>query len=371
MNQNYLRIDNKNTPAPAELLQQIEHCQVDDIVFSITTSGSQDQPKTALISRKNIIAHCRSFSQSIAIEENSVWLNCMPMHHIAGVMIVFRCWYYNADMLLHYGFDVKKIWRELFQYQVTHISLVPPMLARLLDYQSSLQGDKSIAKSLHTVLVGGDRLSQALYQRAVAAGWPVFISYGMTEAASTIAIGRQADRLELLPGLSARVDAKGVLQLKGEMIISAYATQHIKENRECFEQGWFKTSDLAQIEGRTVTLSGRNDHIIITAGKNISPQFVEDLLSNVPDIDDFAIGKYRPAESDNEWGDTIVALISLHQGQFDIEEFKCWLSENIQPVFQPRLFIIVDQIPRNSLGKIERNKIQSIINNPAIHRVPL
>ena len=245
------------------------------------------------------------------------------------------------------------------------------MLARLLDYQSSLQGDKSIAKSLHTVLVGGDQLSQSLYQRAVSAGWPVFISYGMTEAASTIAIGRQADCLELLPGLSARVDTKGVLQLKGEMIISAYAAQHIKENKECFDQGWFKTSDLAQLKGRTITLSGRNDHIIITAGKNISPQFVEDLLSKVPDIDDFAIGKYRNIKSDNEWGDTIVALISTHQGQVNIENFKLWLSENIQPVYRPRLFIMVDQIPRTALGKIERIKIQSIIDNPAAHRVPL
>lgn len=371
MDNNYLKIDNNTIPGAAELLQQIELCQADDIVFSIATSGSQEKPKTALLSRNNIIAHCRSFSQSIAIDESSVWLNCMPMNHIAGVMIVYRCWYYKADMLLHDGFDVKKIWRELFQYQVTHISLVPRMLARLLDYQFSLQGDKSIVKSLHTVLVGGDRLSQSLYQRAVSAGWPVFISYGMTEAASTIAIGRQADCLKLLPGLSARVDTKGVLQLKGEMIISAYAAPHIKENRECFDQGWFKTSDLAQIEAGCLTLSGRNDHIIITAGKNISPQFVEDLLSYAPDIDDFAIGKYRPGESDNEWGDTIVVLISTHQRQFDIKEFKSWLSENIQSVFKPRLFIAVDQIPRNSLGKIERNKIQSIIDNPATHRVPL
>lgn len=193
----------------------------------------------------------------------------------------------------------------------------------------------------------------------------------MTEAASTIAIGRHAGSLELLAGLSARTDTEGVLQLKGEMIISAYAPEHVKENRECFAQGWFKTSDLAQIEGRCLTLSGRNDHTIITAGKNISPQFVEDLLSNVTDIDDFAIGKYRSAESDNEWGDTIVVLISTQQKQFDIKEFKSWLSDNVQPVFQPRLFIAVAQIPRNSLGKIERNKIQSIIDSPATHRVPL
>lgn len=359
MNRNYLVINQSSIPTPIELIQKIETCQSNDIVLSIETSGSQSQAKAALISHRNIFSHCQSFIQSIPIDKHSIWLNCMPLHHIAGIMIVYRCWYSKAAMILHDNFNEKKIWNDLHYKQVTHISLVPRMLLRLLDYQSNLDStnrQKNLPSSLKYILVGGDSLSEALYQRAIGMGWPIFISYGMTEATSTIAIGQESNQLELLAGISARIDSNGILQLKGEMIISQYAEQSSLDN------GWLNTNDLVQINGNTLSVIGRNDHLIIRSGENIQAETIEQLFSKMPGVNDLAITKYRSETSANEKGDSIVILISNNYKKIDIKLIKNWIKENIKTFYQPDYILQIDKIPRTSLGKINRGALQSIVN---------
>ncbi len=359
MNRNYLVINQSSIPIPIELIQKIETCQSNDIVLSIETSGSQSQAKAALISHRNIFSHCQSFIQSIPIDKHSIWLNCMPLHHIAGIMIVYRCWYSKAAMILHDNFNEKKIWNDLHYKQVTHISLVPRMLLRLLDYQSNLDStnsQKNLPSSLKYILVGGDSLSEALYQRAISMRWPIFISYGMTEATSTIAIGLKPNQLELLADISARVDDNGVLQLRGEMIISQYAEQSSLDN------GWLKTNDLVQINSNTLSILGRNDHLIIRSGEKIQPETIERLLSKIPGVHDFAITKFRSETTINERGDSIVVLVANKHKKIDTIYIKSWIKENIKTFYQPDYILQIDKIPRTSLEKVNRGALQTFVN---------
>jgi len=357
---------------PSELIHRLKLSQPDnDIVLAIDTSGSQAEPKSALISYNNIISHCRSFSQSISIDPDTVWLNCMPMNHIAGVMIVYRCWFYHAAMLLHTHFNVKKIWRDLHLYSISHLSLVPRMLFLLLEYQLMIQKSSAddhlipdlLPKSLSYVIVGGDKLSDILYQRAVAAGWPLFISYGMTEATSTVAIGQHPEQLQPLDGFSIRINAQGTLSLKGDMVISSYANG---VDKYCFDNGWFSTNDQVQVKGDHLQFLGRDDDMIISGGETIAPEYIESLFSAAPGISDLAITKYRDdystdqcfsEKSSAEWGDTIVALVCG-----DIKPLKKWSQDHIKPCYRPEIFVELDQIPRNKLYKIDRKTIAEILH---------
>ncbi|MCK5662296.1 MAG: AMP-binding protein [Thiotrichaceae bacterium] len=335
-----------------------------DIALAIATSGSQAKPKIALISRQNIIAHCQSFVKVIPIDHSSVWLNCMPLNHIAGVMIVYRCWFNNASIVLHDNFHTEKVWLDIKLYAVSHISLVPRMLFKLLEFSQ----DAKPPESLKYVIIGGDRLSDALYQRAASAGWPIFISYGMTEACSTIAIGKTQDKLKILDDISTQLTGDGVLKIKGPMIFSAYADF----KTELYERKWFVTHDKVNLKGGYLSIIGRDDDMIICGGKNIAPEFIESLFidssallnqtsSHV--LADLAIGKYKNSSySDNDskqsWGDTVVALYCG-----DVDELECWIKNNIQTAYQPRRLLAVKKIPRNSIGKINRKAVQTIINN--------
>ncbi|MCU7832265.1 MAG: AMP-binding protein [gamma proteobacterium symbiont of Lucinoma myriamae] len=345
-----------------------------DIALAIATSGSQARPKVALISYQNIESHCQNFVKIIPIDSSSIWLNCMPLSHIAGVMIVYRCWFNNASMVLHENFDTEKVWRDINHYGISHISLVPRMLFKLLE----LSEDRKPPESLKYVIVGGDKLSDDLYQRAVSAGWPVYISYGMTEASSTIAIGRTPDKLKILDGIETQLSDNNVLEIKGDMIFSGYTD--IK--KEQFENQWFMTHDRVKLDNNDLSIIGRNDYMIISGGKNIAPEHIESLLERSPVSGDFAIGKIANSsyidnnaqiqnkDSNQNWGDTIVALfceeevqLCVGEEQFSggIDELKCWLKENIQPAYQPRVILSVKKIPRNSMGKIDRKAVQIII----------
>lgn len=320
--------------------------------LAIATSGTQAKAKIAMISRQNIILHCQSFTKIIPIDTSSVWLNCMPLNHIAGVMIVYRCWFNNASMVLHDDFDVKKVWHDMHHFSVSHISLVPRMLSRLLEYSQYFE----IPKSLKYVIVGGDKISDSLFQRAVSSGWPILISYGMTEATSTIAIGSKPDKLVPLDGFEIEITSEETLKIKGPMVFQGFFSGLISDSvdlnmKQCNSR-WFETNDRVKWDGKYLSIQGRNDDMIISAGKNIAPEYIESLLSTAA-IDDIAIGKIYSSE----WGDTIVALVCG-----DLDEFKCWMKEKIQSVYQPRFFIKVEKIPRNLMGKIDRKAVQTLID---------
>lgn len=331
-----------------------------EFALAIATSGSQAKPKIAIISRENIISHCRNFKKLIPIDKSSCWLNCMPLHHIAGVMIVYRCWFNNASMLLHDGFDVQKVWQDLNGFSVSHISLVPRMLYRLLEFSQ----DSKPPQSLKYAIVGGDKISDSLFQRAISAGWPIYISYGCTEATSTIALGTTANQLKLLDELEVKLMPDKTLNLKGPMVFIAYVNSGIAycEN-STFINSWFATNDRVTWDGNYLSVLGRNDDMIISGGENIAPQYIESLLQASDVVEDIAIGKCQDVKhnmsevSDNdEWGDTIVALIVG-----DLEKFKLWVKNKIKVSYQPRVFIPVKQIPRNQMGKVDRNAIKKLI----------
>jgi len=246
----------------------------------------------------------------------------------------------------------------------SHISLVPRMLFKLLEFSQ----DAKPPESLKYVIVGGDRLSDALYQRAVSAGWPIFISYGMTETSSTIAIGKMQDKLKILDGLSTQLTGDGVLKIKGPMVFSAYADFKM----ELYEKKWFITHDRVNLKDGYLSIIGRNDNMIICGGKNIAPEFIESLFIDSSALlnqtssyvlADLAIGKYQNSsysnnDSKQSWGDSIVALYCG-----DVNELERWIKKNIQSAYQPRYLLSVKKIPRNSLGKIDRKAVQTIIYN--------
>ncbi len=342
--------------------------------LAVATSGSQAEPKIALISFNNIRAHCRSFYARVPVSSDSLWLNCLPLSHIAGLMIVYRCALGQAAMLLHQGFNAQQVWQDMFKYPVTHISLVPAMLAQLLDIQERLQIHE-LPESLGYVIVGGDRLSASLYQRAMAHGWPLLISYGMTEATSTIALGKKVDQLLPLKGFKLCTDDDKTLYIKGDMVFSHYLykepSAHIDssaykkphEDSSCFDNGWFKTSDKVIIDQGQLTIIGRNDYMIISGGENLAPEAIEAMLLQAPVISDIAVGSMHH----EIWGQTIVALVAESLTEKQLVSFKIWLKEHTRSACRPRFFIPVSGIPRTELGKIDRRRVQTIIDSNPNH----
>ena len=147
------------------------------------TSGTTAAPKPVALTYGNFLASALGSAVALGLDLEERWLCPMPLTHVGGLSIPIRSAIYATTAVLHGRFDTEAVLSELMDpaRRITLVSLVPTMLARLLD--AGLQRPPT----LRWALLGGGPIAPALLERAEAAGVPVAPTYGMTEACSQIA----------------------------------------------------------------------------------------------------------------------------------------------------------------------------------------
>lgn len=333
----------------------------DDIHVIVATSGSTGAPKGVMLSGKNIEAAVLASRKRLPLAPGDLWLACLPMLHIGGVSILHRCVEAGATALVHEGFDERKVWDDIRYGNVTHVSLVPSMLARLLD----VAGPPPLG--LRHVLIGGAALSEALAERALAAGWPIAVSYGMSET------GSQAATLPELPrgwrlgevghpldGFAVRPveEVKGIARfcVKGPAVMAGYLNPELLPG-DGLDDGWFLTNDLGRIEDDgSLTVLGRADDVIVTSGEKVHPLVVEAVLGRLEGIAEVAaVG--RP---DAVWGEVVVAVVA---GNVPPDEVQAYANSHLSGPYRPREIRRIDALPRNAMGKIDRPALKKWIKD--------
>lgn len=329
----------------------------------LATSGSSDIPKVILLTPENITASVNNVNACLQLEHDDLWLDCLPLFHIAGLMILYRSIARGAAVILHDRFDAEKVWRDLQAHPVSHLSLVPVMLQKLLD----IAGDQAPPSCLRFVVIGGAALDPTLAKRALDRGWPLYLSYGMTETASQIAGCKLDNRtangpfaLELYAGIEIKIqphasstDGSGLIALRGAPIMSAYADAQNASTPD--EDGWLLTRDLGRLDSENrLIISGRADDLIISGGENIQPAQVEAIMQDCPGINEIAIA----GKDDPQWGQCLVAIYS---GEASSEAIEQWSREKLKGNWRPRQFIKTDSLPRLSNGKLDRQSLLAAI----------
>jgi O-succinylbenzoic acid--CoA ligase len=275
-----------------------------------------------------------------------VWLDCLPLVHIGGLSILLRCACAGASLVLREGFDAPGVMDDLHNHQVSHISLVPAMLAQLLELA------KQPPQSLQVVLVGGAPLEPSLANKALAAGWPVWVTYGMTETASMLAarkLGTEDDNPRQvgspLPGFELRI-VDDVIEVRG-------AAVHYSGNRPAGQ--WFSTGDRGQLDraGR-LTLMGRTDSMLLSGGEKVYPELVEQLLEKCSGIEEVAV----TGQADPVWGERVVAV---YRGDIDAAALAQFCRAGIKGAMRPRAFVKVESLPRTMNGKLDRAALKVLV----------
>jgi len=318
----------------------------------VCTSGTDGEGKLVLLTGDQLLSSVRASRERLLFSAPDTWLLCLPMFHIGGLMIPLRCAETGARLVLHEGYDPARLWDDLHRYEVTHVSLVPAMLARLLQHCAG----QPPPGYLRVVLTGGGALPPGLGQAALDAGWPVCPSYGMTEAASQVAtmypppsryieglVGRPLSHLQV------KIEPEsGCIMIRGESMMLGYAGQAGQHN------GWLPTSDLGQLdEHGNLTVLGRADDVFISGGENVHPRQVEHLLMDCPGIHDVAV----TAVSDAVWGDKLVAL---YVGDLSCRALRAWSKTSLPGFMRPKDFVRVDALPRTALGKLRRKLLPGL-----------
>ena len=307
----------------------------DPPVAVMHTSGTTAAPKPVVLMHSNFLASALGSAVALGLDPDERWLCPMPLTHVGGLSIPIRSSIYATTVVLHGRFETEAVLSELMDpgRRITLVSLVPTMLARLLD--AGLQRPPT----LRWALLGGGPIAPALVARAETAGVPVAPTYGMTEACSQIATFGWP-----LPGVELRTSGEEIT-VRGPIVAPAAAD----------EMGWLHTGDLGRFDERgRLVITGRKSDTIVSGGENIAPAEVEAVLLDHPAVADAAVHpRVHP-----EWGEAVVATVVLRDGGVAApEELRAHCAARLAAFKVPKVIEFADVLPRTASGKLLRRKL--------------
>ncbi len=302
------------------------------------TSGTTSEPKRVELTFGNWMAGALGSAVALGLDLRERWLCTMPLTHVGGLSILIRSAIYATTAVLHQRFDTEAVLAELMDpdRRITMVSLVPTMLARLLD------AGLSRPPTLRWALVGGGPTAPALLERARGAGVPVAPTYGLTESCSQLfTFGHALQGVDMM-----LAGPEKEIWVRGPMVAPGAVDEH----------GWLHTGDLGRTDDRgRLEIVGRRSNTIITGGENVAPEEVEAVLLAHPSVADAAV----VGRADAEWGEAVVALIVPRDARSpDPDELRAFGRRRLAAFKVPKIFEIVESLPRTASGKLLRREIR-------------
>jgi o-succinylbenzoate---CoA ligase len=325
-------------PKPEDLLRESQQfAEPADIPLGrpatiIFTSGSTGVPKAALHTFGNHYHSALGSNANIALMPGDRWLHSLPLYHVGGLSILFRCLLAGATVALpQQGTPPGE---AIAGFGATHVSLVSTQLLRLLREDADPGG-------LEAVLMGGGPIPASLVDEAVARGLPVHTSYGLTEMASHVTTTPPGVSLEelrtagrVLPHREVAISGSGEILVRGQTLFAGYVEGE-RLDRPLDAEGWFHTGDLGELDDNSyLRVRGRMDNLFVSGGENVQPEEIEEALCRLEGIVEVVVVPVP----DEEFGARPVAFIRTD----DLEPGD--LAHELEPVL-PRFKIPISFHP--------------------------
>ena len=326
----------------------------------VYTSGTTGTSKGAIITHNNFASNAMNLTGCWQITDRDRFLLTLPLFHVHALGNGLHCWLVaGCRMRLLERFEHRTAAETLLDFKPTLFFGVPTMYVRLLE--TPAEAAREIGKRMRLFVSGSAPLpAQVLNEFREKFGHTILERYGMTETMMNLSNPYAGERRPgsvgfPLPGISVRIDETGQLCLKGPNVFAGYWRRE-EATREAFEGGqiggWFKTGDIAsRSEDGYYTLHGRRSDLIISGGFNIYPREMEEFLAAQPGIAEAAI----VGEADRVRGEVPVAYVVLEDVRCDLQALQGLCREKFASFKIPRRFEVIDKLPRNALGKVQKH----------------
>jgi len=339
---------------------------------AVLTSGTTGRPKAALLSHAALAASAGAWSA--ALPAATGWLLCLGLAHVAGLGVAWRAIAAGVPLRVVSAFDAEVVLDALRAGPASHLSLVPTQLARLLDADDGARGAtrNAAGPGLRAVLLGGAPVPAALVIRALAAGWPVVPTYGLSEAGSGVtalatadAAARPGSAGRALPGVALRIadsaaDGTGEIMVRTPAAFSRYLGRPGATAAAFDADGWLRTGDAGRLDADGfLFILDRRDDVLVSGGENVVPAEVEAALAEHPAIAEAGVVG-RP---DATWGAVPVAAVVLRPGvpAPTDEELRAFCRARLAPYKIPAAFLIVAALPQTASGKLRRAELRAAL----------
>jgi malonyl-CoA/methylmalonyl-CoA synthetase len=346
-----------------------------DLALIIYTSGTTGRSKGAMISHNNVIATVTALLAAWAWEAQDTLLLCLPLFHTHGLIVGLHCALAaGATVLLRAKYEDSMIVADLLSGEPTLFFAVPTIYVRLVE---ALRQQTPCDLSHMRLFCSGSAPLAAETHSAFAeiTGHTILERYGMTETGMNLSNHYAGPRIAgsvgtPLPGVFMRIvdnqnqdvppGSEGELLVRGSNVFSGYwnAPEKTAESfsHDALGQQWFHTGDLARQDAETgfVTLLGRRHELIISGGFNIYPREIEEMLTTFPGISEAAVvGAPHP-----EWGEVPVAYL-VCDPKLDLSALTHHCRSLLASFKVPQAFYFVAELPRNAMGKLQKQLLQA------------
>lgn len=354
-----------------------------DDAMIVYTSGTTGLPKGVVHTHRSLAAQCGAMATTWGWSSTDRILGVLPLHHVHGLVnVTFTPLSVGAVLETAPRFDPVEVWDRLASGDITVFMAVPTIYTRLA--QSWKQMEKTTQQRWSTgvarlrLMVSGSAALpvSTLEEWQSISGHVLLERYGMTELG--MALGNTLDRRAPghvgwpFPGVEVRIvddhgidvvdGAVGELLVRGAQVFDRYLHRPDATD-EAFVDGWFRTGDVAQYTPDGYRLLGRASvDILKTGGEKVSALEIEESFRTHPAVADCAV----VGLPDEEWGERVAMAWVQVEGEHEHEpcpsdaQFREWGKQRLAPAKVPFVYLRVDSLPRNQMGKVTKAAVKEL-----------
>jgi malonyl-CoA/methylmalonyl-CoA synthetase len=342
----------------------------DDLAAILYTSGTTGRSKGAMLSHDNLASNALTLVDYWRFTADDVLLHALPIFHTHGLFVATNVTLMaGSSMIFLPKFDPNQIMQLM--PQATCMMGVPTFYVRLLDHPGLT---KAATAHMRLFVSGSAPLLAETHREwsAEATGHAILERYGMTETNMNTSNPYDGDRIAgtvgfPLPGVQARVtdpetghllplDEIGMIEVNGPNVFKGYWRNPEKTAAEFRADGFFITGDLGKIDPRGyVHILGRGKDLIITGGYNVYPKEIESEIDAMPGVVESAV----IGVPHKDFGEGVTAVVVQAKGaRLDAAAMQAALEQRFAKFKCPKRIIIVDDLPRNTMGKVQKNVLR-------------
>ena len=342
--------------------------KADDLAAILYTSGTTGRSKGAMLTHGNLSANALTLHLYWRWRRGDVLLHALPIFHVHGLFVAAHGALLSGN---------KMIWLARFDPQAVIAALpratvfmgVPTMYVRLLDDEAF---DRRACAGMRLFVSGSAPLSTETFKLfEERTGARILERYGMSETAMLTSNPYDGNRVAgtvglPLPGVQLRIVEDdgtacepgeiGAIQVRGPSVFAGYWHMPEKTREEFTADGWFRTGDVGKVDSNGyVSIVGRSKDLIISGGYNVYPKEIESYLDELPGVLESAV----VGIPDRDFGECVAAVVVARPGDtIDAAGIVADLKSRIAGFKVPKKVLVVDELPRNQMGKVQKNLLR-------------
>jgi malonyl-CoA/methylmalonyl-CoA synthetase len=343
--------------------------QADDLAALLYTSGTTGRSKGAMLTHGNLVSNAETLAKHWKFTKSDVLLHALPIFHTHGLFVAANVTLIaGGSMVFFPKFDLEALldWMP----RATTLMGVPTFYTRLLGDPRFTRD--SAARMRLFISGSAPLLAETHVQFEKRTGHRILERYGMTETnmntSNPFEGERRAGTVGLpLPGVALKITDPqsgqvlpageiGQIEVRGPNVFKGYWQMPEKTAAELRSDGFFITGDLGKVdEDGYVHIVGRNKDLIISGGYNIYPKEIELVLDQQPGVLESAV----IGIPDTDLGEAVLGILVANGDQpLDLEAIMEALKGSLARFKQPRRLVVVEDLPRNTMGKVQKNLLR-------------